>query len=1261
MFSIFSLAYYQLRNLGEVKHLAIEKIEELTHRKVSIGNAEMDIVRGLSILLKDVSIQSRWDSKPEFTARSVWVVVKILPLLEKRIEIEQIIVEGSSLKVVRNSSGQFSFGDVRNWISKSADSKLFKVPMVSLMNQVMVEDGSIHFLDYLHQPKDEPFSLEMEHLHFSLRKNLLKTLFQFVLDGEIPNAGPSTNFKVSGTFDGFLEENGLAEIFINGDMHVKPLSISKFQPYFKKVLAKAPIESWLSIDSSFSGNLGSVFKTAGTLKYFPGIKQGSAVIRDARVSHRGELKYKISIDKDIVDVEELKVETGPFKFKASGFLNKIYSKDPFVFVDLKTDAFQINRGIDYLPLKIFPEEYHQILQKTFKNGSIKLNSFKFDGTVSQLREISKPKNRKKFTSKIEMQNVDWQSPLPPLRKVTGIFEVDKGNSSFQIQKALYQKQPLTNLQGSIKNFMTQPIVDLYLDNKVDVAQFHSTLEKALKGRPIHDAISNYSDFQGSANLRLNVKGPLKGFDKLAISGVIDLQSVSLAAKEFEPRIKNLNGKIIYTHTPETVQQKSKPWVRVFQYINLSGDFANSKFSNLNGELGLKNGEPLKKLTTRYHLDSSDLNWIIGDDAKNSVLAFQKGMGFTSGKVLVDYRFKGNPEKPETEKKWGKIELKDLSLKYGDRLQAMTGLNGKISYDGKKIQLENILGFYGSSSLHLEGKIDGWGKSIPEISLRLNLPEILKADLKGIPIFSDFNFSGPAQISMNINGTPENFKFEQQADLTRVGYKIPDLVQKKENAHNQFKAKGTLTEKGGLNIKNWVYELSGNKISGSMQIPDLDKRDFTVQFASKEFTAHPSFQILKSWATDGSINFNISGTGNLNQLENSRFGGKIDLINLKVEPKRFSSYLLLNAKLRFKEKRFDIRSASIASSANKLNFSGVYRRGESPNFQLLVEGEKLDINELLSASRDKDASVAELFAQTEIFQRGKGKVIFDIGQLNLKMLHLNNVGGKIFLNNKVLQLKDFRVGINPLVKNSVELTIDENGVSTFEGRLKVNYVKTKNVFSLFGDVFKNSLSGDVKKINVKLNGKGKDWSEISKSLYGKISLDLRFGMVDRKRLKHGVDKLFGSLSAGSLPSKKNNPTSFRQISGDFISKNGIFETENFIYETKARRTSIVGAFDFGANQMDTVVGVAPLAKLDRFLTKIPLVGKILTAGDEKSLLKNYYTVKGDFETPEILPIPFTSLGKKVMGIFQAVLQAPVEILESLPAIEPPVPSSTEDGE
>jgi hypothetical protein len=146
----------------------------------------------------------------------------------------------------------------------------------------------------------------------------------------------------------------------------------------------------------------------------------------------------------------------------------------------------------------------------------------------------------------------------------------------------------------------------------------------------------------------------------------------------------------------------------------------------------------------------------------------------------------------------------------------------------------------------------------------------------------------------------------------------------------------------------------------------------------------------------------------------------------------------------------------------------------------------------------------------------------------------------------------------------------------------------------------------------------------------------------------------------LPLKDITRSSFKQLSGDFIPKGGIFDTENFIFETDNRRTSIVGTFDLKNNHIDTVVGVAPLAKLDRFLKKIPLLGKILTAGDEKSLLKTYYNVKGDFEDPKISAIPFTSLGKKVMGIFQGFLQTPIEILESLPKIKSSPAPSTEQS-
>ena len=50
------------------------------------------------------------------------------------------------------------------------------------------------------------------------------------------------------------------------------------------------------------------------------------------------------------------------------------------------------------------------------------------------------------------------------------------------------------------------------------------------------------------------------------------------------------------------------------------------------------------------------------------------------------------------------------------------------------------------------------------------------------------------------------------------------------------------------------------------------------------------------------------------------------------------------------------------------------------------------------------------------------------------------------------------------------------------------------------------------------------------------------------------------------------------------------------------------------------------------------------------MKTYYKVKGDFYDPDISAIPFTSLGKKVMGVFQGIVQAPIEIFDSLPKIE-----------
>ena len=1244
VFSVFSLAYYQLRNLGEFKTLAVEKLEELTRREVKIGEAEMDIVRGLSIRLQDVAVRSRSAEEPELMARSVWVVVKLLPLLDKRVEVKKIIVQGLSLRMVRDAEGRFSLGDVKKWITQPAESNLFKILKASLMNQLMVEDGAIHFQDYFNRPPEDPLPLNLEHISFSVRKNFLDSPFQFTLKGEIANGGSPTAFQVSGAFDNFSESQGFAGISINGKIRVHELNVSSFQPYLKKVLAKTPPGSWLSLDSSFSGNLGGTLKSEGTLKYSSNLNKNRPTLRDAHVPYRGGLEYKVSLNQDSIYIEELKSESGPFKFTAKGSLTNFLSNDPSVSFDLVTDSFLVNKSIDYLPLKFFPEEYHALIQSRFKNGSIKIKSLKFEGSLNQLRELAQEKNRSLISSELKMKHVDWQSPLPALQNVTGTFKVNKGNATLHITKARYENQPITNVHGTINNFMTRPRVDLKVENEVEMSQFHETLKRIFKGHPLLDSIAVYDNFEGTAIVRLDVKGPLDDFDRLAITGRIALNNVSLNEKGFGPRLENLNGNIIYSHTPEAAKRTDAYWIPVIKFDNLSGNFSKSAFSDLNGEMGFSNGEPLEKMSATYNLASSDLRYVLSDDSEDALAGLKEDLDFVSGRLVLKYRSQGNPAKPETEKEWGKIELKNLSMKYPDRLMAMMDLNGNISYGDGKIRLESWNGRYGDSPFQLEGEIDRKNIKKLEYALRLNFPELVHTDLKDIPLFKDFKFAGPAHVSLNLNGNLDSFKFEHQADLTQVEYQILGFMKKRSNALNKFKAKGSVLKNGGIIIDSWSYELGGNQVSGSAGIPDLDNPKYTISVASDNFQVYPSrqfFQFLDA-EMDGALDFKITGSGNLNNLQDSKFEGEMKFKELKIRPKNFLSPLMVDASLIFKEGRLDIRSGNIKSGQSGLKFSGVYKRGDAPSLDLNLTGERLNIDELLPEPQGEETSFIDRLNQSEFFAKGKGEIRFDLDKLDYKLFTLDQVIGSIVLKNREIEMKDLVFDSNSSVNSGGRILIDAKGVGHFEGSVQARDMETKNLFSFFGNIFENSLSGDVKTVDARLKGSGKDWKEILRSLSGNLSLDIQSGNINLEKLKRGVRRLFSSIPQPN-PLKKDAASSFKQISGDFVAKDGIFKTQNFVIETENQRTSIVGTFDLVNNQMDTVVGIAPLAGLDRFLTQIPVVGKIITGGDEKSILKAYYTVKGDFNNPEITLTPFTSLGKRVMGIFQAILQAPQELL------------------
>jgi len=405
-------------------------------------------------------------------------------------------------------------------------------------------------------------------------------------------------------------------------------------------------------------------------------------------------------------------------------------------------------------------------------------------------------------------------------------------------------------------------------------------------------------------------------------------------------------------------------------------------------------------------------------------------------------------------------------------------------------------------------------------------------------------------------------------------------------------------------------------------------------------------------TDGRIDFNVLGEGKLNQSEDSLFKGSAILKDLIFKWEDRKNPLTLSADVRFSGNTYNLRFGRMESGRSQIAFRGKYKNEEQPELLLKLTGETLIVDELISNKKDEDKdeiSLKDLFDRSNLLSKGKSKISVDLARLDYKWLTLGDVSGIFILKDKEIIFNRLQIGPKNAIKGEGRFSVKDSDSISFETRMKADEIQAKEFLAMFGEHFREGLTGKFKNLKLILKSRGEKFSENIQNLNGKLSFHLVNGVIDTKKLHEGVFSLFDleqPLETKNKKDKDQEPSKYESISGDFIYTGGVAETNNLVYETDQRKSAIAGKFDLNDPEMDTVVGVAHLPGLDKLLTQIPLVGSILTAGDEGSLIKTYYEVNGPFDNPEVRAIPFTSLSKKFIGLFQGVLQTSEEIL-SLP--------------
>ncbi|MBT6601841.1 MAG: hypothetical protein HOB32_09355 [Nitrospina sp.] len=1252
--------YIQLQDLDNIKNIVVKKIEELTGRKVFIGEAELAFEKGISIRIKNLSIYSYKGMKQDFSARNAWCVIKLWPLLNKEIQVKKFILDGAHIELARDEQGNFNLGDPFLLLNVKKTSGLLKLIGAGVMHQISVSNSDVRFNDYYKGLSSKPYLTSVNSINLTVEKRLFQNIFSINLSGKIANQYQDTELYLSGGIDSFENKEKNQPVFIQGKVKINQFYVSQLRPYFKNISLSISDKTKLSLESTISGNLLGVLRAKGQLKFIEIMEEQKVGSANAASQRKGEIDYSFELDKNFINLQELKIHSGQSNFFGKGKLVRHKSLDPEVSFTIQTNEFEIEETRKNLSLMLFPEQFHKEVNRFLDNGTLEIKSLNYEGSLKQLQKLDLEQNKNLFTADIGFNKINLKTPLPPLEKVSGFFEYKNGDGTIEITNARFRDLPIGNIKGIVKDVINSPLADLSIKSEIDLGRLNHVLKKVINGKTYENIIDDYQEVKGIGLVEAKIQGPLSDIEKTSMAAVLSVKNASFFDSELQSRVTNFNGKIHFNHFPMHDKDQTKPSVPIIEGKNLSGNFGRSEFYSMQGKI-LRQGEKIvQKIEAVYRLNAAELPKAIADiNFSSPEFVLLKQASFEQGDVEVKYRSLMDFDKPEEEESWGEIELKNISIKNISGFQPMAGLIGEISFGDGSININKLEGLYGGAPISLNGQMAPKSNTLIDFDIHASLTDITETNLKGIPYFNELKFSGPLNLEISLSGNRHNLKFKSKFDLTKVGYELKKIISKKESMSNLFEMKGSYTEREGILFNQFKFTLDGNSLIGEAKIKSFSDPEYFIKLSGVGFEVSVMKRLVDFFenSTEGKIDFQVLGQGNLNKPEDSFFKGSAALKDLVFKWKDRKNPLTLSADARFSGNTYNLRAGRMESGRSKVLFRGKYKNGEQPELLLELTGKTLIIDELISNKKNEgknEVNLGKLFETSQFLSKGKSKIKVNLTQLDYKQLTLGDISGTFLLKNKEIIFDRFRIGSNNQIEGQGKFSIKGPDSISFETRVKADEIEAKKFFEIFGEHFKGGLVGKFKNLKLILKSRGQKFSENIQNLNGKLSFHLANGEIDTKKLHEGVFSLFGFERPLETKNKKEKNkekerSKYERISGDFIYTGGIAETNNLVYETDQRKSVIAGKFDLNELEMDTEVGVAHLPGLDKLLTQIPIVGSILTAGNEGSLIKTYYDVNGPFDNPKVTAIPFTSLSKKFIGLFQGVLQSSEEILNLPEAI------------
>ncbi len=617
---------------------------------------------------------------------------------------------------------------------------------------------------------------------------------------------------------------------------------------------------------------------------------------------------------------------------------------------------------------------------------------------------------------------------------------------------------------------------------------------------------------------------------------------------------------------------------------------------------------------------------------------------------------------------GRFKFRNCSLRNKDLVFPVLLEEASLTIDEERRKLFIAEGKWGKSKILSSGVIGAsWKTGDAHILLKADMDELMGYFFPDLSSFIRFRNQVPSLVSLSKKGG--EWAFRGTLDLKQTSLETESMT------IDPFEKAGMVLFTGRLQPREKFYltNLQCNLGESSFELAgsyDLRGRDlFDFKLSSKKILLEDLGVRFKrgNLKGRGALEFDTTIKGSRSRPMMTGVTGEARGRDLFFSASAFHHPVEnCNFELKFRDKDLFIDFLNLRLGKSPFHVKGELRGWDGMRGVLDIKSDYLDLSDLLPSDIFNNLNSVATGSDSPAFSRpnkDQTRTGWRDGAsrfMKKSDIHLN-------ITAPYGQWEKFRYG--PLkiecALRSGDLYISRSSVETEHGKLQLRgHMKRgksrEMLFSSWIDMTKQPLKelpqslGFIKSraegmltMEALLFAKGSNRKELLSSLTGSINVMIEEGVLKKS---HAFIKVMDFMSLRGIfvkrpPGLSKEGLYFESIGGNIDLAEGVAKTENIAMESPVFNAVVRGEANLNTKQVNAELGIQPLGTVDSLVSKLPIVGYLLT-GDKEALYVDYFKVEGPLSDPDVRYIPLKSLGNTTVGFFKRLFLSPTRLFKNI---------------